>query len=55
MVTTSADFAQSSISAQDLSSLSDRELFRGQEQGALEELAEQAAQQIYEEAVIPDF
>ncbi|NMC63804.1 MAG: LptE family protein [SAR324 cluster bacterium] len=55
VVTSSADFASGPSGAQDLANLSDREIFRGQEQNALEGLAEQAAASIYEDAVIPDF
>jgi len=55
VVTSSADFASGTSGAQDLANLSDREIFRGQEQSALEGLAEQAAASIYEDAVIPDF
>ena len=55
VVTSSADFASGSLSASDLQKLGDREVFRGQEQTALEDLADQAATQIYADAVTPDF
>ncbi|MCB0317939.1 MAG: hypothetical protein KDD56_04225 [Bdellovibrionales bacterium] len=55
VVTSSSDFASNSLSARDLGALDSREVSRGQEQQALEDLAEQAAQNIYNEAVAPDF
>ena len=55
VVTSSSDFASSSLSAGDLGALDNREVSRGQEKQALEDLAEQAAQNIYNEAVAPDF
>ena len=55
VVTTSADFAGSPTGASDLSRLGDREVFRGQEQTALQDLAEEAARKIYDDAVTPDF
>ena len=55
VVTSSADFASGSLSASDLQKLGDREVFRGQEQVALEDLAEHAATHIYDVAVTPDF
>jgi outer membrane lipopolysaccharide assembly protein LptE/RlpB len=55
VVTSSADFAAGSIGGSDLGSLESREVARGQEQDALRALAEQAARQIYDEAVAPDF
>jgi outer membrane lipopolysaccharide assembly protein LptE/RlpB len=55
IVTSSADFASGSLGASDLGSLENREVARGQEQEALRALAEQAARQIYDEAVAPDF
>ena len=55
VVTSSADFASGSIGASDLTGLSSREVQRGQEQEALEKLADQAARIIYDQAVSPDF
>lgn len=55
VVTSSAEFAGGTVGAKDLSALGDREVFRGQEENALEALADNAAQQIYEDAVTPDF
>ena len=55
IVTSSAEFAGSSLGASDLNNLGDREVFRGQEQDALAALAEQAARKIYDDAVTPDF
>ena len=55
VVTSSANFASSSINAGDLAGLTDRELSRGQEREVFEEMAEQAARQIYEQAVLPEF
>ncbi len=55
VVTSSAAFATSTMGATDLARISDREVARGQEQGALENLAEEAARKIYEDAVTPDF
>lgn len=55
VVTSSADFASGGLSASDLGALENREVARGQEQEALQNLVEQAARQIYDEAVAPDF
>lgn len=55
VVATSPDFAAGNISAEDLGALSAREIARGQEQEAFDQLAEQAAKQIYDQAVAPDF
>lgn len=55
VVTSSAAFAAGSISAADLSGLSSREVSRGQEAGALNSLAEDAARQLYDKAIAPDF
>lgn len=55
VVTSSAAFAAGSISASDLSGLSSREISRGQEAGALNALAEDAARQMYDKAIAPDF
>jgi outer membrane lipopolysaccharide assembly protein LptE/RlpB len=55
VVTSSLDFAGGSIGAGDLAGLSSREVSRGQEAGALRALSEQAARQMYDKAVAPDF
>jgi outer membrane lipopolysaccharide assembly protein LptE/RlpB len=55
VVTSSPDFASGSISSQDLAGLSSREISRGQEQDALGNLAVEAARQVYDKAVAPDF
>lgn len=55
VVTSSPDFASGSLGSSDLGALENRELSRGQEQEALRDLAEQAAVQIYDSAVAPDF
>lgn len=55
IVTSSADFADSSIDAVDLGNLDSREISRGQEAEVLEELAEQAARIVYQQAVTPEF
>lgn len=55
VVTSSPDFAQGNLSAADLSSLNTREISRGQEREALENLAEEAARRVYDEAVAPEF
>ena len=55
VVTSSVDFASGSLGAGDLGGLNTRELSRGQEKEALTALAEEAAANIYEEAVAPDF
>lgn len=55
VVTTSAAFASSNLDAADLGALDTRELSRGQQQEALSELAEDAAQDVYDRAVAPDF
>ncbi len=55
VVASSADFAGGSLSSGDLANLDDREVSRGQEQQALEDLSEQVASQIYSAAVIPEF
>jgi outer membrane lipopolysaccharide assembly protein LptE/RlpB len=55
VVTSSVDFAGGSIGAQDLAGLSSREVSRGQEAGALRALSEQAARQMYDKAIAPDF
>jgi outer membrane lipopolysaccharide assembly protein LptE/RlpB len=55
VVTTSPDFASGSISAADLASLSSRDISRGQEAQALNDLASNAARMIYDKSVAPDF
>lgn len=55
VVSSSADFAGGSLGASDLGGLDTREIARGQEQEALNDLAEQVAKKIYDEAVAPDF
>ncbi|MEY4668346.1 MAG: hypothetical protein RL518_1045 [Pseudomonadota bacterium] len=55
VVTTSPDFASGSISASDLASLSSRDISRGQEAQALNDLASNAARMIYDKSVAPDF
>lgn len=55
VVTTSPDFASGSISASDLTSLSSRDIARGQEAQALNELASNAARMIYDKSIAPDF
>ena len=55
VVTTSPDFASGSISASDLASLSSRDIARGQEAQALNDLANNAARMIYDKSVAPDF
>lgn len=55
VVTSSVDFAGGTIGAGDLRSLDSREVSRGQEQEALNSLAEQAARIVYDQAVMPDF
>lgn len=55
VVTSSADFAQSSLNANDLAQLGSREVARGQEFDVFETLAEDAAKKVYNEAVAPDF
>jgi Lipopolysaccharide-assembly len=55
VVTSSSEFAGGTLNAQDLERLDVRELSRGQERQALDDLADQAAKRIYDEAVAPDF
>jgi outer membrane lipopolysaccharide assembly protein LptE/RlpB len=55
VVTTSPDFASGSISASDLASLSSRDISRGQEAQALNNLATDAARMVYDKSVAPDF
>lgn len=53
--TSSADFALGGIGSQDLASLDSREISRGQQGDALNNLVEKAAALIYRDAVMPDF
>ncbi|MCB0335083.1 MAG: hypothetical protein KDD62_02220 [Bdellovibrionales bacterium] len=55
VVTSSVDFLGSSLNTNDLNQLDTRELSRGQEQEILEDLAENVAQKVYNQAVLPDF
>lgn len=55
VVTSSADFASGGLSSADIGGLDSRELSRGQEAEVLEQLAEDAARRIYNEAVLPEF
>ncbi len=55
VVKTSPGFANSGLNSSDLNALDSREISRGQEQQSLELLAEQAATQVYNESVAPDF
>ena len=55
VVASSADFSTGSISSSNLSDLSTREVARGQEKEVLRSLSEQLAQQVYAQAVAPDF
>lgn len=55
VVTSSVDFAGGSLGASDIRGLDSREVSRGQDQEALNSLAEQAARVIYDQAVAPDF
>ena len=55
VVTSSVDFSGGSLGAGDLAGLDAREVSRGQEQQALQNIVEQAARTIYDQAVAPDF
>jgi len=55
VLTNSADFALSSLNANDLSGMSSREVTRGQESDALEKAVEKIAKTLYDQAVAPDF
>jgi outer membrane lipopolysaccharide assembly protein LptE/RlpB len=55
VVTSSLDFAGGPSAAGDLAGLSSREVSRGQEANALSSLAANAARQIYDKSVAPDF
>ncbi len=53
--TSSALFASGGLSASNLGGLDTRELARGQEEEVFNQMVEDAAKKIYEEAVAPDF
>jgi hypothetical protein len=55
VVTSSLDFAGGPSAAGDLAGLSSREVSRGQESNALSMLAADAARQLYDKSVAPDF
>lgn len=55
VVASSAEFAGGNISSGDLANLDAREVSRGQEQQAFEDLSEQVARTIYSSAVLPEF
>jgi outer membrane lipopolysaccharide assembly protein LptE/RlpB len=55
VVTSSADFASGGLGAGDVDQLDSREVSRGQEAEAMQQLAEDTAKRIYDEAVAPDF
>jgi outer membrane lipopolysaccharide assembly protein LptE/RlpB len=55
VVTSSAGFASSDISASELSNLTQREVSRGQQEQALDELMEEVARKIYLNAVAAEF
>jgi hypothetical protein len=55
VVTSSLDFAGGPSGAGDLAGLSSREVSRGQEANAMTTLASNAARQLYDKAVAPDF
>jgi outer membrane lipopolysaccharide assembly protein LptE/RlpB len=55
VVANSPGFASGNLNQSDLGNLNAREIARGQEQQVFDILAEQAARQIYNEAVAPEF
>jgi len=55
IVTSSPEFAGGGLSSGDLAGLDSLEVSRGQEQQALEDIVEEVARRVYEEAVLPDF
>lgn len=55
VVTSSSDFAEGSIGSGDLAGLSTREVSRGQEHNAFQQLSQVVARKMYEEAVAPEF
>lgn len=55
VVTTSPDFFGGGLAAPEIGGLETRELARDQEQEAVNQLVEEAARRIYQDAVAPDF
>ena len=55
VVTSSADFALSSLNASDISNMSSREVARGQESAALENISARLAKAVYDQAIAPEF
>ena len=55
VVSSSVDFSGGNINSGDLNNLDSLQIERGQESEALEQLAEDAARQVYDQAVTPDF
>jgi outer membrane lipopolysaccharide assembly protein LptE/RlpB len=55
VLTSSSDFANSTLGASDISNFSEREVARGQAQDSLINLCDNAAKAIYLEAIAPDF
>lgn len=55
VVTSSASFAGGALSAGDLPNLSSREISRSQEQEVFQQMSDNIARKIYEQAVAPDF
>lgn len=55
VVTSSASFAEQTLTGSDLGGLGNREVQRGQQGASLQSLSDEAARQIYNQAVAPDF
>lgn len=55
VATSSSSFGGGSLNANDLAGLGNREVSRGQQQQALEQVASDASKAIYDAAVAPDF
>jgi len=55
VITSSPEFAGGGLGSGDLAGLDSLEVSRGQEQQALEDIVEEVARRVYEEAVLPDF
>ncbi|NDC39541.1 MAG: hypothetical protein EBZ48_16135 [Proteobacteria bacterium] len=55
VVTGSVDFAEGTLSSSDIGGLDTREVARGQRSESLQDLSEQMARAIYDQAVTPDF
>jgi hypothetical protein len=55
VVTSAPTFSAGALNAQDLNALNDRELARGQEKEVFALISDQVAQQVYEQAVMPEF